>query len=149
MRDTVLRIIEKHRHKDAKILAILHGVQDEFGYIPREAIEIISEELNIPKGEIYDTTSFYSFFTFKPAEHIIRVCNGIVCNLKGSERIIRAIERRYGIKNGEVTEDGKFMLQVVECIGRCECPPAMLVDDEPYGCLTPEKAIEILRRYEK
>ena len=149
MRERVLEIIKDAEGKDAKLLAILHGVQDEFGYIPKEAIEIISEELKIPKGEIYDTASFYSFFTFKPAKHVIRVCNGIVCNLKGAEEIIEAIERVYGIRDGEVTKDGKFMLQVVECIGRCEGPPAMLVDDDSYGNLTPEKAIEILRGYEE
>ncbi len=149
MRERMLEIIKDAEGRDAKLLAILHGVQDEFRYIPKDAIEIISEELKIPKGEIYDTASFYSFFTFKPAKHVIRVCNGIVCNLKGAEEIIEAIEREYGIRDGEVTKDGRFMLQVVECIGRCEGPPAMLVDDDSYGNLTPEKAIEILRRYEE
>ncbi len=149
MRDRVLEIIEKNREKDAKLLSILHDVQDEFGYIPKDAMELIAEELKISRGEVYDTASFYSFFTFRPAKHVIRVCNGLVCNLKGSEAIIRAISERYGIKNGEVSRDGKFMLQVVECIGRCEGPPAMLVDDEAFGNLTPEKALEILRRYEE
>ena len=149
MEQLIHQIIEKNSNRDSKLLAILHGVQDEFGYIPKEAIEIISEELKIPKGEIYDTTSFYSFFTFKPAKHVIRVCNGIVCNLKGAEEIIEAIEREYGIRDGEVTKDGKFMLHVVECIGRCEGPPAMLVDDDSYGNLTPERAMEILRGYEE
>ncbi len=149
MERRVLEIIKKNVGKDSKLLAVLHDVHDEFGYIPKEAIEIIARELKIPKGKIYDTASFYSFFTFKPAKHVIRVCNGLVCHLKGAGEIISAIENEYGIRDGEVTEDGKFMLQVVECIGRCEGPPAMLVDDNAYGNLTPEKAIEILRGYEE
>ncbi len=149
MEEKVREIIANHSGEDSKLLAILHDVQDEFGYIPRDAMKVIAEELGMKPGEVYDTASFYSFFTFRPAKHIIRVCNGIVCNLKGSEEIIRAIEERYGIKAGETTHDGKFLLQVVECIGRCEGPPAMLVDDDAYGNLTPEKALEILRRYEE
>ncbi|MCD6275534.1 MAG: NAD(P)H-dependent oxidoreductase subunit E [Thermoplasmata archaeon] len=149
MHERIREIILKNRDRDAKLLAILHDIQDEFGYIPQKAIEFISQELKIPEGEIYDTISFYSFFTFKPAKHIIRICNGIVCNMKGSGEIIKAIEEKYGIGNGETTSDGLFTLQIVECIGRCESPPAMLVDDEVYGNLTPEKALEILRRYEK
>jgi len=149
MRERVQDIIKSTRGKEARVMALLHSVQDEFGYIPKEAMEIIAEEIGISKSEIYDTASFYLFFTFKPAKHVIRVCNGIVCNLKGSEDIIKAIEEKYGISNGEVTKDGLFLLQVVECIGRCEGPPAMLVDDESYGNLTPEKALEILRRYEE
>ena len=149
MQQRVLEIIRENEGKDAKLLAILHDIQEEFGYISEEAVEILAEKLGKKPGEIYDTASFYSFFTFKPARHIIRVCNGIVCNLKGSERIIKAIEEHYGIRDGEVTEDGNFMLQVVECIGRCEGPPAMLVDDDSYGNLTPERAIDILRGYEE
>ncbi len=149
MRDRIIEIIRKHETRESKLLAILHDVQDEFGYIPEEAMDIIAAELGKKPGEIYDTASFYSFFRFTPAKHVIRVCNGIVCNLKGSEEIIKAIEERYRIKNGETTSDGKFRLEVVECIGRCDGPPAMLVDDDSYGNLTPKKAMEILRRYEE
>ena len=149
MEEKVREIIANHRGEESKLLAILHDVQDEFGYIPKEAMKIIAEELGMKPGEVYDTASFYSFFTFRPAKHVIRVCNGIVCNLKGSGEIIKAIEAKYGIKNGEISEDGNFLLQVVECIGRCDGPPAMLVDDDSYGNLTPEKALEILRRYEE
>ena len=149
MRDVILKIIERHTDEDAKLLAILHDIQNEFGYLPDEAIKTVAEVLGMKSGEIYDTASFYSFFTFKPAKHIIRVCNGLICHLKGMGEIIKAIEEEYGIKNGEVTADGKFMLQVVECIGRCDIAPAMLVDDEVYGNLTPEKALKILRGYEE
>ncbi len=149
MQQIIREIIQKHSQRDAKLLAILHDVQDKFGYIPGVAMEIIAAELGKKPGEIYDTASFYSFFRFTPAKHVIRVCNGLVCNLKGSEEIIKAIEERYGIKNGETTSDGKFRLEVVECIGRCDGPPAMLVDDDSYGNLTPKKAMEILRRYEE
>jgi|GEM_PF-1966094 len=109
MQQRVLEIIQENEGKGAKLLAILHDIQDEFGYIPREAMEILAEKLGKKPGEIYDAASFYSFFTFKPARHIIRVCNGIVCNLKGSEKIIKAIEEHYGIRDGEVTEDGNFI----------------------------------------
>ncbi len=149
MEERIREIILKHSDRDAKLLGILHDIQDEFGYIPREAIDIVAEWLSISPGEVYDTASFYSFFRFKKAKHVIRVCNGIVCNLKGSEEIIRAIKERYGIKEGGVSEDGLFALEIVECIGRCDGPPAMLVDDDSYGNLTPQRALEILRGYEE
>jgi len=149
MEEKLREIIERHEGEDAKLLAILHDVQDEFGYIPKEAMKVMAEELGVKPGEIYDTASFYSFFTFRPAKHVIRVCNGLVCHLKGMGEIIKAIEEKYGIRDGEITKDGNFMLQVVECIGRCDIAPAMLVDDEAYGNLTPEKALEILRGYEE
>ncbi len=150
MKEEILSIVEKHRNRDAKILPILHDIQDLYGYIPHEAIKLVAEELNIKPGKIYDAASFYAFFTFeKRGKHIIRLCNGLLCHLMGSEKIAEAIEERYGIKPGETTKDGLFTLELVECIGRCEGPPAMLVDDVPYSNLTPERAIEILRRYEE
>ncbi len=146
----VLEIIGRHAKKDAKLLPILHDIQDAFGCIPKGAIEIVARELNKSPGEIYDAASFYSFFRFeKPAKHVIRVCCGVVCHLKGSEEIVNAIREEYGVGPGDVSEDGLFALEAVECIGRCESPPAMLVDDDSYGNLTPEKALEILRRYEE
>jgi len=149
MDETIRKILKKNEGKDAKLLAILHDVQDEFGYIPDEAMKIIAEELRISKGEVYDTASFYSFFTFEPVKHVIRVCNGVVCHLKGIDGIIETIKSELGISEGETTPDGMFKLELTGCIGHCDAPPAMMIDDEVFTGLTPEKVVNILRRYRK
>jgi len=150
MEDKVVEIIEKHRKDDAKLLAILHDVQDEFGYIPEDAIKIIAKELKMKKGEVYDTASFYSFFRFNPVgQHEVLVCNCIVCHIKGSERIIERIEKEFRVKIGETTKDGKYTFKIVEGLGHCDESPVMVVDGKFYGNLTPDRAVEILRRREQ
>ena len=146
----VLEIIERHRDDDSKLLAILHDVQDEFGYIPEDAIKTIAKELGMKKGEIYDTASFYSFFYFEPqGKHVVQICDCIVCRIKGSGEITKKIEKKFGVKIGETTKDGKFTFEIVEGLGHCGESPVMMVDDKIYGNLTPEKAIEILRGYDQ
>jgi len=150
MEERISKIIKKYEDRESKLLPILHEIQDEYGYIPKEAIKIVAKALGKTPGEIYDAASFYSFFYFeKRGRHIVRVCNCIVCNMKGSQNILEAIEERYGIGEGETTGDGLFTLEVVDGLGRCEYSPVMMVDDEIYGNLSPEKALEILRRYEE
>jgi len=149
MEEKVLEIIYKHKDDDSKLLAILHDVQNEFGYIPEDAIKVIAKELGMKKGEIYDTASFYSFFKFKPeGKHEVQICDCIVCHMKGSGKIIERIEKEFGVKMGKTTKDGKFTFKIVEGLGHCESSPVMMVDGKIYGDLTPEKAVEILRRCE-
>ncbi len=150
MEDKVVEIIEKHRKDDAKLLAILHDVQDKFGYIPEDAIKIIARELKMKKGEIYDTASFYSFFRFKPeGRHEVLVCDCIVCHIKGAEDIIKRLEDEFKVTMGETTKDGKYTFKMVEGLGHCEESPVMMVDGKLYGNLTPDRAVEILRRCEQ
>ncbi len=150
MEDKVVEIIEKHRKDDAKLLAILHDVQDEFGYIPEDAIKVIARELKMKKGEIYDTASFYSFFRFKPeGQHEVLVCDCIVCHIKGAEDIIKRLEEEFKVTMGETTKDGKYTFKMVKGLGHCEKSPVMMVDGKLYGNLTPERAVEILRRCEQ
>ncbi len=149
MKRRVLEILEKHKNRDSKILSILHEIQDEFGYIPEEAIKIMAIELKMKSGEIYDTASFYSFFRFEPpGKHVVRVCDCIVCHIKGAPKIIQMIEKEFKVHMGETTEDGKFTFEIVEGLGACEESPVMMIDDKIYGNLNPEKAMEILRGYE-
>ena len=139
-------IIYKHRDDDSKLLAILHDVQDEFGYIPENVIKTIAKELGMKKGEIYDAVSFYSFFRFKPeGKHEVYICDCIVCHIKGAEKIIEKIEDEFGVKMGETTADGKFTFKVVDGLGHCEESPVIMVDGKIYGNLTPDKVIAILR----
>ena len=146
MEEKVLQIINKHKNKDSKLLAILHDVQDEFGYITEDAIKTIAKELGMEKGEVYDAASFYSFFRFKPeGKHEVMICDCIVCHIKGSGKIIERIEKEFGVKMGETTEDRKFTFKVVEGLGHCESSPVMMLDGKIYGNLTPDKVVEILR----
>ncbi len=150
MESRILEIIEKHKSRDSKILPILHGVQDEFGYIPEKAIKLIARELRMKPGEIYDTASFYSFFRFEPpGKHIVRVCDCMVCHIKGASEIIHRIEKEFNIHMGETTKDGKFTFETVEGLGHCDESPVMMIDDKIYGNLDPMKAMKILRGYEQ
>ncbi len=150
MEDKILEIVDKSESKDSKILYILHEIQGLLGYIPPEAIKIVARELGMKPGEIYDTASFYSFFRFEPlGRHVVQVCDCIVCHIKGASEIIRRIEEEFKVRMGETTEDGEFTFEIVDALGHCEISPVMRVDGKIYGNLTSEKAIEVLRGYER
>lgn len=130
-----------------KILERLEALQKQDGYLKEEELEKLSKRLDVPLSEIYETASFYSFLETEPkGEHIIRICENLPCRMDGSEDILSHIESSLGIKTGETTDDGKFTLETTSCIGRCDEAPAMMVDDEVYTELTPEKAEKIIER---
>ncbi len=148
--EKIKKILRKFENREAKILPALHAIQDEYGYIPQHAIKIMAEYFGKSPSEIYSTASFYAFFRLeRDAKHIIRVCNGVVCHLKGADKVIDTITKELGISVGEVTSDGLFKLELTGCIGQCDNPPAMMIDSEVFTGLTPKKVIEILRRYRK
>ncbi len=136
------------REKHDKLLAMLKGAQKELGYVPEKFIGEAAKAVGMTVSEVYGVTSFYSFLSSKPlGRHVIRVCGNIPCYLKGSESIVRSIEKAIGIGPGETTADGRFTLELTNCIGACDSAPAMLVDDEVHGALTPRKIANILKKY--
>ena len=130
------------------VLILLEEAQDKFGYLPQEFIAELSQSLNIPISEIYGVATFYSFLSTKLlGKNVIRVCKSLPCFLKNSQMIIKSVEEETGIKPGETTADGKFSLQLTNCIGLCDEAPAMMINNDVYGNLTPDKISQILKTY--
>jgi NADH:ubiquinone oxidoreductase subunit E len=135
--------------KEAKnLLSALKEVQEERGYLPGEVIAEIARQWDVSIGEVYGLASFYSFLSIEPlGRNVIRVCKSMPCYLKNPRTVVETIERAFGIQPGETTSDGKFSLQLTNCIGACDKAPAMMVNGTIYGDLTPEKVLEILDKY--
>jgi NADH:ubiquinone oxidoreductase subunit E len=144
----VTGIIDEHRHKRGNLLPILLDVNRHFNWLPRPALEKVADELQTPLSEIIRVASFYNAFSLVPrGKHIVNVCLGTGCFVKGSPRLLESLERELGIKHGETTEDMLFTLEVVRCIGCCALAPAMRVGDDTYGRLTPGMIPKILKSY--
>jgi len=126
----------------------LKEAQKRFGYIPEEVIRGLADALDLPVNEVYGVASFYSFISTKPlGRNVIRVCQSLPCYLKNSEMIVRAVEKVLGIVPGETAADGRFSFELVNCIGQCDRAPAMMINGDVHGDLTPEKIAQILRDY--
>ena len=130
------------------LLARLRGVQEKFGYLRRESVVEIAESLGLSVSEVYGVATFYSFLSIKPqGKYVIRICRSLPCFLKGSEIIVESVRKKLGIKPGETTPDGKFSFELTNCIGACDKAPAMMINHDVYGDLTPERVSQILGKY--
>jgi NADH-quinone oxidoreductase subunit E len=140
--------IEEWKEKPGNLIMILHKVQEEFGYIPREAADKVAAMLDVPLAKIYGVTTFYHFFKLtKPGEHNIQVCLGTACYLKGGSGLIDELQSLLGISVNEVTKDGKFSLEGVRCVGCCGLAPVMVIGEEVYGKVTKDMLPEIIAKY--
>jgi NADH-quinone oxidoreductase subunit E len=138
-------IIEKYSNPEESLIAVLQDVQNDMGYISREAVECITELTGIPSSRIMGVASFYAGFRLKPVgKYRIMVCMGTACHVNGAERIGDTVGRVLGIEAGDVTEDGLFSWEEVACLGCCSISPAMMINDTAYGKLTSEKVTEII-----
>lgn len=144
----VKEILEKYPKEKNQLIAVLNDVQEKYGYIPKEAQRVISEEMSISMAEIYGVITFYSRFTLSPkGKYNISICLGTACYVKGSQKLLdRAIERLH-IHPGEVTEDGKFSIDDVRCVGACGLAPVFMVNDEVYGNATVKQFDEVIDKY--
>ncbi|MFQ3549551.1 MAG: NADH-quinone oxidoreductase subunit NuoE [Armatimonadota bacterium] len=144
----ISKIVNKYNCDVKNLLPILHEIQDEAGYISPDAIEQVAEELDVPVSQVHGTVTFYSLFYTKPhGKYVIKLCNSTPCHIEGSSKIRHRIEDLLNISDGETTEDGLFSLEVVSCMGLCGVSPAMMINDDVYGNLTPEMIPEIIKKY--
>lgn len=128
------------------LITILQKTQDIYGYLPKEAIEYISQRTNIAESEIMGVATFYTQFRLTPVgKYLIMLCQGTACHVNSSELILQTVQEELGITDGETTEDGLFSLKCVACLGCCSLSPVMMINDNTYGSLTPEKTKQILR----
>ena len=130
------------------LIPVLQRAQETFGYLSSDTLKGISKGLDIPLSDVYGVVTFYSQFRLKPSgKHIIKVCHGTACHVGGSEGISEALEDELKVSHGDTTSDGKFTLERVACLGCCSLAPCIMIDNETYGRLTPDKAREIVRSF--
>ncbi len=133
---------------EKQMLELLQEAQSKTGFISKEAMTKIAETLNVSKSDVYGVATFYSFLSIKPqGRNIIRICQSLPCHLKDGQAVIDCIAKELGIKPGETTADKKFTFTLTNCIGACDVAPAMLINDDVHGNLTPEKIARILKSY--
>jgi formate dehydrogenase subunit gamma len=144
-REAVRRILARLKSQPGPLLEVLHGIQDELGYVPPAAVPLIAEELNLSRAEVHGVITFYHHFRSKPAgRHTLQVCRAESCQAVGGEALAQHAVKRLGIQFHETTRDGAFSLEPVYCLGNCACSPAVMVDGDVYGRVSPERLDEIV-----
>ena len=139
-------VLEHYADVKGSLITILQKTQDIYGYVPIDAVYHIAERTGLTPAKIMGVATFYSQFRFTAVgKHLIMVCKGTACYVNGAERIIDAISEELNIGNGETTEDGLFSLSIVSCLGCCSLAPVMMINEDTYGSLTPDKVKTILR----
>ncbi len=137
------------RHKGQEDLIVrLKEAQNKFGYVPEAAMAELAESLDIPINDVYGVATFYSFISIEPlGRNVIRICKSLPCDLKNYQTIVNSVEQEIGIKLGETTPDNRFSFQLTNCIGACDKAPAMMINSDVHGDLTPGKISKILAEY--
>ncbi|AKL98109.1 NADH-quinone oxidoreductase subunit NuoE [Endomicrobium proavitum] len=144
--DRVCQIIEENNYDKSKLIPILQAVQNEYRYLPEEILAFIASSLRISPARVYGVATFFAHFTLKQkGKHIIKVCDGTACHVKKSTNLINTIKNKLALKDGEfTTKDMLFTLETVSCLGACGLAPVMVVDEDVFGQVTPDKVIQII-----
>ncbi len=141
-------IIEKYKSKPGGLIPVLEEAQVCLEYLPISVQKRIAAGLNLPLSRVYSVVTFYSFFTMTPrGKHTIRVCLGTACYVRGGKALTEALEKQFGIKEGETTADRMFTLESVRCLGACGLGPVVVVDEDVHGRVKPGKLKEVLSQY--
>ena len=135
--------------KDGALIEVLHRAQHIFGYLPKEVQTFVADKLNLPVSKVYGVVTFYSFFTTEPrGKNVINVCMGTACFVRGAGDVLKEFEKELSIKSGQTTEDMKFTLDSLRCVGACGLAPVLTINDKVYGHCTPDQVKSILAEYE-
>ncbi|EKE02260.1 MAG: hypothetical protein ACD_20C00406G0005 [uncultured bacterium] len=130
------------------LIPLLQDVQEKYGYLSSDNLLNVAEYLSLPASKVYGVATFYNQFRLVPlGKHIIRVCRGTACHVKGSSQILDKFQAELNIQAGETTKDGLFTLETVACIGACSIAPVIAIDDEFYGRLSPKEILPLLKKY--
>lgn len=149
-RATLDKILDRHGHDPANIIAILQDMQAEVNWLPEEDLRSVCTELKIPFSKMMSLASFYRAFSLTPrGKHIVQVCLGTACHVRGAVRIVDTIQRELGVEAGGTDQDLNFTLETVNCLGACALGPIMVIDGEYHGGLTSAKATRLLKQAKK
>jgi len=145
---TLDEIIAKYKGKPGGLIPVLEEAQVALEFLPVSVQKKIAKGLNLPLSRVYGVVTFYSFFTMTPrGRHTVRVCLGTACYVRGGKALAEAIEKNYGVKEGETTADRKFTYESVRCLGACGLGPVVVVDNDVHGRVKPGKVKDILNAY--
>ena len=143
------RVIDVNRHGAGAVITVLRECQDVVGYLPVELIDYIGHGLNISPSEVFGVASFYSLFSMEPkGRHTIRVCIGTACYVKGIKEVLARIGNTFNVEEGGTTEDRRFSLEGVRCLGACGLAPVMVIGGDTHGAVSSDTVIDILDKYE-
>ncbi|MGI6272856.1 MAG: NADH-quinone oxidoreductase subunit NuoE [Anaerohalosphaeraceae bacterium] len=135
---------------ESQLIAVLHKVQEFYGYLPKDVLDMVADAMNIPTAHIWGVATFYHYFNLNPpGRYTISVCLGTACYVKGAGQILETLRQHLGIDEGQVTADGLFSIAPARCVGACGLAPVMMIDEKIYGELTPEKTIAVIEEYRK
>lgn len=147
--DTIDQIIDKHQCEAGSLIQILLDIQSENHWLPKEALERVSEKIKVPMSQIQHITTFYKFFSLVPrGRHEVHICMGTACHVRGAQRILDAVQDQIGINPGETDVDLKYSLETVNCLGCCALGPVIVVDGEYHGNITPAQIETTFKNYE-
>lgn len=136
---------EANAHRPGALLPILHAIQDELGYVPDAAVPIVANTLNLSRAEVHGVITFYHFFrTTPPGRHTLYLCRAEACQSMGARALEQHARKKLNVNFHETTADGRFSLEPVYCLGNCACSPAVMIDEDVYGRVTPERLDELL-----
>lgn len=146
----VFEIIERCGTGGGSLIAMLQQIQAEYHYLPRDALVLIAERTGLPLSDVFSTATFYNAFSLTPrGRHLVSVCLGTACHVKGAEKLTDKIARELDIEPGGTSDDLEFSLEKVRCIGCCALAPVVRIDDDTYGHLTQRKIPSVLKKYER
>jgi len=149
MDEKVTAIINKYNGDRGQLVSILQDIQTEYLYLPKEALIQVSESMAIPASRVYDVATFFRAFSLEPrGKHLINVCLGTACHVRGAVRVLEKVERSLATKRGATTKDRKFTLETVNCMGCCAVGPAVKIDGEYFGQMSTEKVDNLLNQFE-
>ena len=143
------KILGRHDRNRDSLIPLLQDIQANFGYVSEEAVEVIAKHLDVSESCIYGVATFYTQFRFtRPGDHMVKVCLGTACHVRGGSQIMDEVNRHLGIEAGQTTSDYKFSLERVACFGSCALSPVVVVDSKVYGRMSPKKVKKILKEIE-
>lgn len=145
MKQKTKAIVKKYNGDKSALIAVLQDIQEAFNYLPKDALTTAAKALSIPESRVYEVATFYTAFSLKPrGEHVVKICMGTACHVRGASAIQDKMERTLGIKPGETTADQKFSLETVNCVGACALGPVVVIDTEYHGQVTMAKVDKII-----
>ncbi len=150
VQERILKIVSKYEAKEDYLLQILHDVQADNNSLSEAELLQVARTMDIPLSRVYGVATFYSMYSVRPrGKYVIRICESAPCHITGAQAVIRAFEQALGIRMGETTKDRKFTLEYTSCLGVCGVAPAVMINDQVYGNLTPSKVQEVLANYDE
>jgi NADH:ubiquinone oxidoreductase subunit E len=142
------KVLQKYRGQEGALIPILQESQNLYGYLPEEVLRTISQRMKIPMVRIFGVITFYAQFYLNPrGRHVIKSCQGTACHVRGGKRVLEALSRELKVEPGGTTEDGKFSLETVACVGTCFLAPVIMIDRDYFGKLTPKRVPGVLKKY--